>query len=151
MRGFFNFQPVMIKYYTSEKPYKGFYVITSTGEVKVEFTENSTLRKGEYATDDKEIQEQIEMRPEFSDGGIELRKVEKKDVRTVTIADDETETNEEIPSRNVAFQSVPEVTNINEAKDYLRAQGVHHTKLKTPDKIKAEAQALNIEFPNLVV
>ena len=137
-----------IKYYTSTSLFKSFTVKRKSGwEYRVEFKHNNTLRKGEFITEDAELQELIEKRPEFRKGEIKLINtiVEKEDaiVEQVDVIP------KPIVIPDIERLPVEEVKNINEAKEYLRNKGVHHMKLKTPDAIKAEAEKLNINFPNV--
>ena len=137
-----------IKYYTSTSLFKSFTVKRKSGwEYRVEFKHNNTLRKGEFITEDTELQELIEKRPEFRKGEIKLINtiVEKEDaiVEQVDVIP------KPIVIPDIERLPVEEVKNINEAKEYLRNKGVHHMKLKTPDAIKAEAEKLNINFPNV--
>ena len=137
-----------IKYYTSTSLFKSFTLIRKSGwEYRVEFKHNNTLRKGEFITEDTELQELIEKRPEFRKGEIKLINtiVEKEDaiVEQVDVIP------KPIVIPDIERLPVEEVKNINEAKEYLRNKGVHHMKLKTPDAIKAEAEKLNINFPNV--
>ena len=137
-----------IKYYTSTSLFKSFTVKRKSGwEYRVEFKHNNTLRKGEFITEDTELQELIEKRPEFRKGEIKLINtiIEKEDaiVEQVDVIP------KPIVIPDIERLPVEEVKNINEAKEYLRNKGVHHMKLKTPDAIKAEAEKLNINFPNV--
>ena len=137
-----------IKYYTSTSLFKSFTVKRKSGwEYRVEFKHNNTLRKGEFITEDAELQELIEKRPEFIKGEIKLINtiIEKEDaiVEQVDVIP------KPIVIPDIERLPVEEVKNINEAKEYLRNKGVHHMKLKTPDAIKAEAEKLNINFPNV--
>lgn len=137
-----------IKYYTSTSLFKSFSVTLKNGiEYQVEFKHNNTLRKGEFITEDTELQELIEKRPEFRTGEIKLINtvVEKEDAIVEHV--------DVIPKPIVVpdIERIPveEVKNINEAKEYLKSKGIHHMKLKSPDAIKAEAEKLNIKFPNV--
>ena len=139
---------MIIKYYSSTSLFKSFTVKRKNGwEYRVEFKHNNTLRKGEFITEDAELQELIEKRPEFRKGEIKLINtiIEKEDaiVEQVDVIP------KPIVIPDIERLPVEEVTNINEAKEYLRNKGVHHMKLKTPDAIKAEAEKLNINFPNV--
>ena len=53
-------------------------------------------------------------------------------------------------AEEVTGKEIPEVTNYNEAKDYLRSIGIHHLKLTTPEKINAQAKEAGVIFPNLL-
>lgn len=44
---------------------------------------------------------------------------------------------------------VEEVTNITEAREYLKNAGVSYQKLNSPNAIRKQASELNVEFPNL--
>ena len=137
-----------IKYYTSVSLFKSFSVKRKNGhEYRVVFAHNNTHRKGEFITEDTELQELIEKRPEFRTGEIKLINtvVEKEDaiVEHVDVIP------KPIAAPDIERIPVEEVKNINEAKEYLRSKGVHHMKLKSPDAIKAEAEKLNIKFPNV--
>ena len=137
-----------VKYYTCDSLFKSFSVVRNNGwEYRVVFAHNNTHRKGEFITEDAELQALIEKRPEFKKGSIRL-------VNTVV-------TEEEIKVEHVdvipkvepvipaTLEPVEEVTTWNEAKDYLKSKGVHHMKLKTPEAITAEAKKLNITFSNI--
>jgi len=137
-----------IKYYTSTSLFKSFAVTLKNGiEYQVEFKHNNTLRKGEFITSDTELQELIEKRPEFRTGEIKLINtvVEKED----TIVEHVDVIPKPIVAPDIERIPVEEVNNINEAKEYLKSKGIHHMKLKSPDAIKAEAEKLNIKFPNV--
>lgn len=137
-----------VKYYTCDSLFKSFSVVRNNGwEYRVVFAHNNTHRKGEFITEDAELQALIEKRPEFKKGSIRL-------VNTVVTEDEiKVEHVDVIPKAEVAapakLSTVEEVTTWNEAKDYLKAKGVHHLKLKTPQAITAEAEKLNIIFTNI--
>ena len=139
---------MIIKYYSSTSLFKSFTVKRKSGwEYRVEFKHNNTLRKGEFITEDAELQELIEKRPEFRKGEIKL-------INTIAEKEDAIVEQVDVIPKPIVIPDierlpVEEVTNINEAKEYLRNKGVHHMKLKTPDAIKAEAEKLNINFPNV--
>ena len=137
-----------IKYYTSTSLYKSFTVKRKNGwEYRVEFKHNNTLHKGEFITEDAELQELIQNRREFKTGEIQLQNsiTAKDDVIVEHV--DVTPRKEVIPVAKLTPAS--EVKSWNEAKDYLRSKGVHHMKLLTPEAIKAEAKKMGIVFPNL--
>ena len=139
---------MIIKYYTSTSLFKSFTVTRENGwEYQVEFKHNNTHGKGEFITEDPEIQALVEKRKEFRTGEIKLINtiVEKEDaiVEHVDVIP------KPIAAPDIERIPVEEVKNINEAKEYLRSKGVHHMKLKSPDAIKAEAEKLNIKFPNV--
>ena len=137
-----------IKYYTSTSLFKSFTVTRENGwEYQVEFKHNNTHRKGEFITEDPEIQALVEKRKEFRTGEIKLiNTIEEKDDAVVEHVD-------VIPKKAIVVPDelipVDEVKNINEAKEYLKSKGVHHMKLRTPEAIKAEAENLKITFPNV--
>ena len=137
-----------IKYYTSTSLFKSFTVTRENGwEYQVEFKHNNTHRKGEFITEDPEIQALVEKRKEFRTGEIKLiNTIEEKDDAVVEHVDVMPKKAIVVPDELIP---VDEVKNINEAKEYLRSKGVHHMKLRTPEAIKAEAENLKITFPNV--
>lgn len=139
---------MIIKYYTSTSLFKSFTVTRENGwEYQVEFKHNNTHRKGEFITEDPEIQALVEKRKEFRTGEIKLiNTIEEKDDAVVEHVDVMPKKAIVVPDELIP---VDEVKNINEAKEYLRSKGVHHMKLRTPEAIKAEAENLKITFPNV--
>ena len=139
---------MIIKYYTSTSLFKSFTVTRENGwEYQVEFKHNNTHRKGEFITEDPEIQALVEKRKEFRTGEIKLiNTIEEKNDAVVEHVDVMPKKAIVVPDELIP---VDEVKNINEAKEYLRSKGVHHMKLRTPEAIKAEAEKLNIKFPNV--
>ena len=137
-----------IKYYTSTSLFKSFTVTRENGwEYQVEFKHNNTHRKGEFITEDPEIQALVEKRKEFRTGEIKLiNTIEEKDDAVVEHVDVMPKKAIVVPDELIP---VDEVKNINEAKEYLKSKGVHHMKLRTPEAIKAEAEKLKITFPNV--
>ena len=136
-----------IKYYVCDALFKAFSVLRNGFEYRVEFKYNSSRRQGEFITDDKELQEQIEKRPEFRKGGIRL-------VNTIVTEEDVKVEHVDVTPKPVivvplTLNPVEEVTTWNEAKDYLKLQGIHHMKLRTPEAIREEAKKLGIIFSNL--
>ena len=133
--------------------FKAFSVWKSTGhEYRIEFKYNAARRQGEYITDNTELQELIEKRPEYKKGSIKL-------VNEIVLKDEEItkETKIEhvdvLPKKEEVIQDelnhVSEIGTWNEAKDYLKSKGVHHMKLRTPESIREEAKKLGIVFINL--
>lgn len=57
--------------------------------------------------------------------------------------------NEEQSEEEVTISIVEEVTNIAEAREYLKKMGVDYRKLNTPNAISKQALEANIQFPNL--
>ena len=141
-----------IKYYICDSMFKAFSVWKSTGhEYRIEFKYNAARRQGEYITDNPELQELIERRPEFRKGSIQL-------VNTIAVKEDEAkeikiEHVDVLPKKKEVvpeeLNPVTEITTWNEAKDYLKSQGIHHMKLRNPEAIREEAKKIGIVFSNL--
>lgn len=47
------------------------------------------------------------------------------------------------------FKAIEEVTNITEAREYLRKEGVDYRKLNSPNSVAKQAEELGVKFPNL--
>ena len=153
-----------LNYYHSTSLFKSFNVHRNSGHsVQVVFNYNSAHQKGEYITEDAEIQLLVEKRKEFSNGEIILyRTIETARKEPEWVETKTSETNKPATGvknemkavvtekAEVAGKEIPEVTNYNEAKDYLRSIGIHHLKLTTPEKINAQAKEAGVLFPNLL-
>jgi hypothetical protein len=94
--------------------------------------------QNDYHTSNKEVQEAIEGNEKFLNKQIELfsGKREEKDL--------------DAPLEAKEF---PEVIDLNDAVKILSANPyrVHHSKIKSAADVKAQAAALNVSFPNLVI
>lgn len=112
---------------------------TIKAENKVYPIEFSSLRDGGsyFLTDNKElIQKMKSLIKEgadfylFKDEPVEEPKVEEEE-------------------KKVDGNVIESVTNISEAKEYLRTLGIMYQKLNTPENIMAWAAKKNVVFPNL--
>lgn len=143
-----------IKYYICDSMFKAFSVWRSTGhEYRIEFKYNSARRQGEYITENTELQELIEKRPEFKKGSIQLANTIVVKEEVAAAKEIKIEHVDVLPKKKEAVPAelnpVTEITTWNEAKDYLRTKGIHHMKLRNPESIREEAKKLGIVFSNL--
>ena len=154
-----------LNYYHSTSLFKSFNVQRESGHsVQVVFNYNSAHNKGEYITEDTEMQSLVEKRKEFVNGEITLyrtietarKEQEMVETKTSETSKPATGVKKEVKAEviekaeEVTGKEIPEVTNYNEAKDYLRSIGIHHLKLTTPEKINAQAKEAGVIFPNLL-
>jgi len=99
--------------------------------------------RSEFITSDEKIQTALETNKRFKAGFVVLAE---------TFGEAKKAEKEKTPAPGGTTE-VPEITNIQEAKEYLRADPykVAHQSLNTPDNILKKAAELNIIFPNLKV
>lgn len=121
------------KYYSVNK--SRFTIVAKDGDkiVVVQFTGS----KMEYKTDNANVQNSIEGTQYFKQGKIAFE----------NIGEQEKEADEEEPKK---IKSYDNVATIQEAIEVLRYEyGVTQNKLRTPEAVKLQAIANNVEFPNL--
>lgn len=91
-----------------------------------------------------------EIKPEV----VEVENTDTGEIETVEmpVSGNGTLTQEDIEPKDEKGEDpeqISEVTNISEAKEYLRTLGIDHRKLSTPKSILAQAQIAGVLFPNL--
>ena len=94
--------------------------------------------ENDYTTSNKDIQEAIEGCDKFKSRELGLFGGGKKNVED---------------GGGLEPKEFPEVTDPNDAVEILRKApyGVHHSKIKSPEDIKTQAELCNVSFPNLVL
>lgn len=113
-----------------------------------------------YLTDDKDIIEALENDSCFNRNFYLFKEHKTVKIKAQEITAAIIENNETAPTEQVAneyeeivsdnpLEIVEEVTNVNEAREYLRNLGVDYRRLNTPNAILNQAAQANIQFPNL--
>jgi hypothetical protein len=57
---------------------------------------------------------------------------------------------EEIIKEEKEFKQIEEVTNISEAREYLKKAGVDYRKLNSPNAVVKQGEEIGVKFPNLI-
>lgn len=113
-----------------------------------------------YLTDDKDIIEALENDSCFNRNFYLFKEHKAVKIKAQEITASIIENNATAPTEQVAneyeeiasdnpLEIVEEVTNVNEAREYLRKLGVDYRRLNTPNAILNQAAQANIQFPNL--
>lgn len=91
-----------------------------------------------FVTSDQKIVDELKKRCETSND-IYLFNEEKPD-----------KSEQKEPEKEVKeFKVIEDVTNISEAREYLRKEGVDYRKLNSPNSVSKQAEELGVKFPNL--
>ena len=113
-----------------------------------------------YLTDDKDIIEALENDSCFNRNFYLFKehktvKIKAQEITASIIENNATAPTEQVDNEYEEIASdnpleiVEEVTNVNEAREYLRKLGVDYRRLNTPNAILNQAAQANIQFPNL--
>lgn len=157
---------IMLKIYKSIRSFFSFNANIEGKQERVVFESLASNAGSIYQTKDERIQRVIESRKDY-DEFIFLHKeiaLDGEDNRTngesenrknenVTGANSPTDpiiTDDSDKSEEDVKEELPEITNIQELREYLiKEKGVHHASLNKPENILKKAAEFNIVTPNL--
>ncbi len=117
-------------------------ILVRGAKVKIRFSE---LRDGGsyYVTDDKDIINALKKEPVFGVDYYVFKEVKSS-------VQEEIKVEKKVVTMEPDVETVESVTNINEAREYLREKkGVKIQKLNTPKSILKQAVENGVKFPNL--